>query len=140
MKILIIPEQLGLEERDGGIEKFTHLDTSEENIKEYKKQYPSLSHVKVGQPFKGIILVDEEKFVAVLQCDTKTGYIVALEITPEYRHRGIATELLKMAQHKFNSYKLTVRKTNKEAVSLYQKNGYKTFREEGIMLYMEKKK
>lgn len=140
MKILIIPEQLGLEERDGGIEKFTHLDTSEENIKEYKKQYPRLSHVKVGQPFKGIILVDEEKFVAVLQCDTKTGYIVALEISPEYRHRGIATELLKMAQHKFNSYKLTVRKTNKEAVSLYQKNGYKTFREEGIMLYMEKKK
>lgn len=139
MKILVIPE-IGLEDRDEGIENFSRLDTSEENIKEYKKQYSNLSHVKVGTQFKGVILVDERKFVAVLQCDTKTGYIVALEISPEYRHRGIATELLNLAQHKFSSYKLTVRKTNKEAVALYEKNGYRTFKEEGIMLFMEKKK
>ena len=125
MKILAIPEEceLGLEGHAYGISEFSRLDTTEENIKEYKKQYSNLSHVKVGPQFKGILLVDEKKFVAVLQCDSKTGYIVALEISPDYRHHGIATELLRLAQHKFNSYKLTVRKTNKEAVSLYQKNG-----------------
>ena len=120
------------------VKGFDRIDTSELNIKEYKKQFKSLSHVKTGKDFEGVILHENEIFVAVLQCNVKTGYIVALEVCEDYQRQGIAQTLLKLAQNEFKCLKLTVNKKNTLAISLYEKVGYKTFKEEGAMLHMEK--
>ena len=97
-----------------------------------------MSHVKTGNDFSGVLLLDDSTFVAVLQCNVKTGYIVALEVSEKYQNKGIAKALLKLAQKEFGCSKLTVNKRNLKAISLYEKEGYETFKEEGAMLYMEK--
>ena len=70
------------------VKGFDRIDTSELNIKEYKKQFKNLSHVKTGKDFEGVILHENEIFVAVLQCNVKTGYIVALEVCEDYQRQG----------------------------------------------------
>ncbi len=121
------------------IKGFDRIESSEANIKEYKKQFSKLSHVKTGKDFEGVILVDDGTFVAVLQCNVKTGYIVALEVSDDYQRQGIAQALLTLANSEFKTHKLTVNKKNSKAISLYEKFGYETFKEEGAMIYMEKK-
>lgn len=121
------------------IKGYKCIETSEENVKEWKKKYSNLSHVKTGSDFDGVILIDDETFVAVLQCNIKTGYVVALEVSNDYRRKGIADALLNSSRRNFNCDKLTVRKTNKNALALYEKKGYETFKDDGFMLYMEKK-
>ena len=118
---------------------FDRIESTEENIKHYKKQFQNLSHVKTGHDFDGVILLDDDKFVAVLQCNIKTSYIVALEVSGDYRRQGIAKALLQLANGEFECSKLTVNKKNSAAISLYEKFGYTTFKDDGVMLYMEKK-
>jgi ribosomal protein S18 acetylase RimI-like enzyme len=117
---------------------YERIETTDENIRKWKSKYRNLSHVKTGKDFEGILLVDDETFVAVLQCDIKSGFIVALEVSPDYQRQGIASALLKAARTEFSCNKLTVRESNKAAVALYEKEGYETFKKEGIMLYMQK--
>lgn len=117
---------------------YKRIPSSEENVIKYKKQYSKLSHVKVGNGFDGVILIDGDIFVAVLQCNINTKYIVALEVSDKYRRKGIAGSLLNLAIKKFECNKLTVNKTNKEAIALYEKHGYKLVKENGLMWYMEK--
>jgi ribosomal protein S18 acetylase RimI-like enzyme len=59
--------------------------------------YSNLKHVKFGNDFKGIILIDKNKFVGIIQCNVVSKYIVALEVASEYRNMGIAKYLLKYA-------------------------------------------
>lgn len=56
-------------------------------------------------------------------------YVDSIAVYPEYRRRGIAGELLKVAKIKsltygFDKIFLTVKLGNKKAVSLYKKRGY----------------
>ena len=120
---------------------YSVLDTSENNVVKYKSKYKNLSHVRTGVDYDGLLLIDGEKdtVVAFLQCNIKTGYITALEVNPKYRSKGIAKRLLKVATQTYSSNYLTVRKTNTPAISLYESQGWKTFKEEGIMLYMKHK-
>ncbi len=60
---------------------------------------------------------------------TKKGHIVSIAVIDEYRRRGIASHLLKEALEGFREYDATesfleVRKTNIEAINLYEKLGY----------------
>lgn len=115
---------------------YTLIDGTEENVKAYRSKYRNLSHVKTGAGFKGYILLDDDTVVGFLQCNVTTGYVVALEVNPKYQRQGIATELLTLSRTKFNCHKLSVRKSNTSAISLYEKEGYSVFKEDGIMLYM----
>ena len=118
---------------------FKRIDTTEEIIKIYKPQYYGLSHIRTGNEYKGVILIDtDDTFVAVLQCNIKQNEIQAIDINPKYRRQGIATSLLNLAFREFHCNKLTVRKTNTAAVNLYLKHGYKIVKEAGIMYYMER--
>lgn len=117
---------------------FKVIDTTPENIKNYNKKFPGLSHVKTGFDFKGVLLIDDDNFVAVMQCNVKTGYIVALEVGDNYRRRGIASALINLANREFHCHKLSVRKNNWVAIKLYEKHGYKVIREDATMYYMEK--
>jgi ribosomal-protein-alanine N-acetyltransferase len=58
------------------------------------------------------------------------GHIITLDITPEYRRKGIAQKILHEIETIFKEkgikeYKLEVREDNVAALNLYQKLGYK---------------
>lgn len=118
---------------------YKRLPTTIENVNLYKKQYYGLSHVRTGTIYNGIILLDRgDVFVAVLQCNTLNRDIQALDVSPTYRKKGIASTLLGLASSEFKCNKLTVRKTNTAAVNLYLKHGYRIVKNDGIMYHMEK--
>ena len=116
---------------------YSNLATTLGNIAQYVDQYPNLKHVKVCEEFRGHLLTDDGQFVAILQCNIKTGYIVALEVAPFYRRRGLAEQLLRSAQTEFGCRYLSVNRKNHSAQLLYGKNGYRVIREDSNMLYME---
>lgn len=119
------------------ISNFSEIKTTKNAIDQYKKTYPRLRYVKTGSEYDGMLLLDEHEFVAVLQCNTNTGYIVALEVSPSYRGRGIASALLDIAISTYNCPKLSVNKHNKTAFELYIRNGYTISSEDDNMYYME---
>ena len=56
------------------------------------------------------------------------GWIATIAVDPRYRRRGIGQALLRAceAQIRFPSVKLTVRISNGDAISLYEREGYRT--------------
>ncbi|MBI9044760.1 MAG: GNAT family N-acetyltransferase [Anaerolineaceae bacterium] len=58
---------------------------------------------------------------------TRTGWIITLGVLPEFRKQGIALQLIKACEEKIHLSKirLSVRKSNKAAIRLYAKAGYK---------------
>lgn len=56
------------------------------------------------------------------------GWIATIGVDPRYQHRGIGRALLRACeeQMKFPRSKLTVRISNDNAISLYEKEGYRT--------------
>jgi len=55
-----------------------------------------------------------------------TGWITTIAVLPNFQNHGIGGQLLRACEElmKVNHIKLTVRKTNKSAIALYEKNGY----------------
>jgi len=117
--------------------KFHEIKTNEREIEKYKVQYPKLSHVRCDKENEGIILDNNGAFVAIIQWDNKSKYIVALEVAPEYRKNGIGKYLLKKAYSK-GINKLSVNKSNTSAIKLYIKSGYKEEKTDKTMIYMIK--
>lgn len=134
--------KLALESHTRKVKGYNRIDTTPENIKEYTQYFSGLRHVKTGKKFEGALLIEEEKgkkkFVAVLQCNVETGYIVALEVGDDYRKQGIASALINLANREFHCHYLSVRKNNRVAQALYKKHNYKVIREDASMLYMKK--
>ena len=56
------------------------------------------------------------------------GWIATIAVDPRYQGQGIGTTLLRAceAQLKYPTVKLTVRISNSRAISLYEKEGYRT--------------
>jgi len=76
-------------------------------------------------------VVDHEMigFVAGDQrTNQNTGWIATIAVDPRYQGQGIGTALLRTceAQLKYPTVKLTVRISNQRAISLYEKEGYRT--------------
>lgn len=117
------------------INKYKVINTSKEVIDNYKSQYSALKHVRTNSENKGIILVDNKKFVAILQWDINSKYIIALEVAPEYRKQGIAKQLLNYAISK-DIKLLSVNKKNTNAINLYKSMNYKVKSQDKSMLYM----
>lgn len=111
------------------------IQTNKNIINKYIKQYPGLRHVRTQSNNKGILLDDNGTFVAIVQWDIISKFIVALEVNPIYRNKGIGEYLIK--QSILNGItKLSVNKNNINAINLYYKLKYKKFKEDDNMLYM----
>jgi ribosomal-protein-alanine N-acetyltransferase len=56
------------------------------------------------------------------------GWIATIGVDPRYRGRGIGTALLRACEQRMSypRVKLTVRVSNEKAISLYEKEGYRT--------------
>ena len=55
-----------------------------------------------------------------------TGWILTVGVLPDYRRQGLAEELLAVCEQamKMSQIKLSVRRSNQAAITLYQKLGY----------------
>ena len=110
------------------VQGYKEVPLSEEVVEKYK---PYFKLIKPFEPaHSGYILLDGEKPVAVLQVrkDNNKGYqcmrLNTLEVTPEYRGKGLGKELLDIAVTKFGVTELGVAKDNATALNLYESYGF----------------
>jgi len=74
--------------------------------------------------------VNKEKIVGFIAGDIRRNedisWILTVGVLPEYRHQGLAKELMDKCEHAMNMphIKLSVRRSNQAAIQLYQKLGY----------------
>lgn len=116
-------------------QKYKELPWTKENIEKYKSQENMLKHARfIPEKTVGKFLVTptDEKLVGYIACEGDT--IIALEVLPEYRGRGIATDLI----NSFGATKLSVQKSNRNAIRLYEKLGFRIISENPRMYFMEK--
>lgn len=109
------------------------LSWTKENVDRYKSSDNLLRHAKTGPDIQGKILVGT-KGDLIGYIAWSPDYIVALEVSPEYRGQGIATKLLEECPVK----RLTVSCSNLRAIKLYKDLGYQVYRREPKILYMKK--
>ncbi len=59
--------------------------------------------------------------------DENTGWITTIGVLPEFRRMGIASVMLDVAEQRIGSpyIRLTVRRSNLDAIALYEKRGYR---------------
>jgi len=75
---------------------------------------------------------EDDKLVGFIAGDPRpsqgVGWVATIGVDPRYQRRGIGQALLRAceAQVKLPRMKLTVRLSNRGAVSLYEKEGYRT--------------
>ena len=112
--------------------KYTQLPWTKENVNWFKSSDNLLRHARTGKDIDGIILTKFNSLVGYIAWSPDS--IIALEVMPEYRNQGIATQLLSQSPVQ----KLTVQKTNKDAIKLYEDLGYRVIKEDSRILYMEK--
>ena len=118
-------------------QKYKELPWTKENIEKYKSQENMLKHARfIPEKTVGKFLVTptDEKLVGYIACEGDT--IIALEVLPEYRGRGIATDLINSSR----ATKLSVQKSNRNrnAIRLYEKLGFRIISENLRMYFMEK--
>lgn len=100
---------------------------------------------------KGVVLkaVDENNIIGSVRAyydnDTDTVYIGKLMVLPEKQGQGIGTQLLVAIENEYpqQRYELFTSSKSKKNIELYEKSGYKIFREKQIsdelkFVYMEK--
>ena len=115
---------------------YKKLPISKSNIEKF--DYYNLCHLRTDDEYKGFMFYNDDEIVGFINVDTNENEIQALEVNKEYRQQGIGEELLEIAVNELNANKLTIRKNNKAAIRMYQKNGFKVVKSNGIMYYMEK--
>ncbi|MEH7884205.1 GNAT family N-acetyltransferase [Bacillus sp. JJ1609] len=107
------------------------------------------------QKFPGglVIVEDDGKPVGQIELQItryekkEIGYVNLFYLIPEYRGKGHGTALMAYAENffrknKMKKYQLRVSKTNKGAISFYEKNGFELVRmeeEETVFLYRMQK-
>lgn len=76
--------------------------------------------------------VEDEQMVGFVAGDPRPregwGWIATIAVDPHYQRRGIGTALLKSCENQLGvpRSRLTVRMSNQGAISLYEREGYKT--------------
>ena len=83
---------------------------------------------------------NSENLVLTIVVETKNNdekWIQALEVEPEFRGHNLGNQLLDFAINQMDARFLSVRKTNKIAISLYKKHGFKIYDETDSMYFMK---
>lgn len=116
-------------------QKYKELPWTKENIDKYKSPENMLKHARfIPGRTVGKILVTptDEKLVGYIACEGDT--IIALEVSPEYRGKGVATDLINSS----GATELSVQKNNESAITLYKNLGFKIVSENPRMYFMKK--
>jgi N-alpha-acetyltransferase 10/11 len=76
--------------------------------------------------------VEDDQMIGFVAVDPRpaegVGWIATIGVDPRYQHRGYGRALLRACEQKmkFPRARLTVRLSNDKAISLYEKEGYRT--------------
>lgn len=112
----------------------THtIPLTPELLTDLKKKYnlPLVKHLRTPDATnKGHAMFMGDDLIGVVMYDKSTSYVTALEVVPKYQSSGYGNYLLQMAIHD-GAKKLTVTNSNKAAIKLYEKAGFKTVSTEG---------
>lgn len=117
-------------------EQRTHyIVFNKENVELYKTDANMLKHARTDDDVHGFILLNEDNEL-VSYIAWQNDFIVAFETAEKYRNRGYGSRLLKKAV-KNGVTKLSVNKSNIAAIEMYNNFGFKKYRSDDHMIYME---
>ena len=108
-------------------------------VDKHKAKVRYLSHVRINNKTKGFAAFIGNDLVGVVNTEEKNAksiWIQALEVSKEYQKQGIGKTLLDMAMKRLHANFLSVRKTNKVAIEMYKKKGFRIADETGVMYIM----
>lgn len=127
-----------IQEAGINLAEYRQIPLTQGNLDKYKRQYSNLNHVRINENTKGIMYINDGKVVGIVNTEKKDGdvWIQGLEVFGDNKHKGIGYYLLQYAVKDLKATKLSVHKTNKNAINMYKLYGFKTYQEDGYMLYM----
>lgn len=123
---------------ESSLNNYKKIPLNKENINKYKKDYPALKHIRENNT--GYLFIDNDKLVAVIAVETKEDDSIwgtALEIFNPYKNKGLSYKLLDIATKDLGIQYLSVRKTNKLAIHIYEKYGFKSYKETDSQYFMK---
>lgn len=102
----------------------------------YADEIRTLEETYFGSSFSSLAnfmveIVEEENILlayVIYQAVLDEAEIVSIFVKPDYRRKGLASNLLKTIQKKYTSIFLEVNEKNYTAVNLYKKLGFVTYR------------
>ena len=112
---------------------------NQENIDKFKDPDNMLKHAKCNDDTFGWMFVDRKSDELIGYVGCEGDMVVALEVVSDYKGKGYASRLLKLAQSR-DANKLSVNKDNKHAIDVYRHLGYNVYDKDDAMLYMKKRK
>lgn len=104
----------------------------------WKKECPNLKHVRFDRNTHGELVMDKSKVVGYYNIEQKDNcrWLQAFEITPAYRGKGLANQLLKRAVRHGYVTNLAVNEANTVAIQLYLHMGFHEYARSGHQIYM----
>lgn len=127
------------------LSSFKQIRITKAVIDKYKSAYPDLRHVRYADTKEyhcdGYIWLtkQDEPVCHISACEyTEDGtkWITSLDVRPNFKGHGLATQLLDYATKTMNCKYLSVNRANKLAKYIYDEYGFKVFREDDRMFYM----
>lgn len=123
------------------LKDFRRESISEQLVQKYKDKFTFLKHLRTGDNINGFIYFDDnDNIVAIIAVETKYDdekWIQALEVSKDYQEYGLSRQLLKVATKELGAKYLSVNKSNKLAIKIYENFGFITYEESGVMYFMK---
>ena len=120
---------------------FKKMKITKQLCDKLSKKYPMIKHLRINSNTNGFFFMESsEKLVATIVVETKENdekWIQALEVESDFKGRKLGHQLLEFAVTQMGARFLSVRKTNKIAINLYKKHGFKIYNETESMYFMK---
>lgn len=114
---------------------FKCIKINEDNIKQFKE----LKHLRIKN-CDGYMYLDGDNLACFYNTEHKDNgeyWIQAIEVLPLYKNYSLGTQLLKKCES-LGANRLSVNKSNKVAINMYKKNGWKEYDNSDSMIFMNK--
>ena len=114
---------------------FKCIKINEDNIKQFKE----LKHLRTKN-CDGYMYLDGDNLACFYNTEHKDNgeyWIQAIEVLPLYKNYSLGTQLLKKCES-LGANRLSVNKSNKVAINMYKKNGWKEYDNSDSMIFMNK--
>lgn len=120
------------------LNNYKRISMNSSLISKYKSTNKFLSHFRTEKDgnYVGYIWLDGENVVAACSVDKDRHYIQAIEITKDYKGKGLSYEILDTCV-KLGAKELSVNKNNTIAKHVYDKYGFKTITSTDSMYMMK---
>lgn len=103
------------------------------------KQFKELKHLRTKN-CDGYMYLDGDNLACFYNTEHKDNgeyWIQAIEVLPLYKNYSLGTQLLKKCES-LGANRLSVNKSNKVAINMYKKNGWKEYDNSDSMIFMNK--